>query len=66
MCTHSKGAKVSCACETCNGIEGWSSLPSLTTYTGTVKPLIKDTLKEEKPLNKGQTKRTFVLKLCTK
>jgi len=41
--------------------------PSSTAYFGyTVKPLIKDTMKEDKLLNKGQTQCTIAFKLCTK
>ena len=32
----------------------------------TVKPLIKDTPKEDKPPNKGQSRNTVVYTLCTK
>ena len=36
------------------------------TTSVTMEPLIKDTLKEDKPLNKGQSKSTFVYTLYTK
>ena len=39
------------------------SLSRYNVASSTVKPLIKDTPKEDKPLNKGQTKCTVVYKL---